>query len=116
MLLCVGEVREHAVLRVMHGEAAALVEAARSATDQSLERAAPDALVLLMDCISRQLFLSERFDEELAAVEASLARRMRHDAAMGALTLGEVASMRDGMPAFHNKTVVVAALGGNPKP
>lgn len=106
-LVCVGEVPEGAFVDVLQGDAASLIRAAGRARE--LARAAfpgpgTGAGDLFMDCISRVLFLGDRFPEELAAVRES-GRPL-----IGACTLGEIANSGADFLEFYNKTAVVAAL------
>ena len=66
---------------------------------------------LLIDCISRAIFLGPRFANELAAVRTALAAGGA-PAPVGALTLGEISCRGDGYLEFFNKTAVVGVLHG----
>ena len=57
-----------------------------------------------MDCISRFLFLAERFDDELAAYD--------HEEVpvIGTLSMGEIANHGQEYLEFYNNTSVVAVL------
>ncbi|MFN2343877.1 MAG: hypothetical protein ABR542_10995, partial [Desulfonatronovibrio sp.] len=59
--------------------------------------------MILIDCISRVLFMENDFSMELSAVD---------DRALtfGALTLGEIANTGDSYLEFYNKTAVVGVL------
>jgi hypothetical protein len=111
-LVCVGSVPENSVLHVMRGAPeqliAAAAEAARDAT-----RALPGQPThsLLVDCISRAIFLGPRFSDELDSVRAALTAGGA-PAPVGALTLGEISCRGDGYLEFFNKTAVVGVLHG----
>ncbi len=108
-LLCVGEVPENAVLAVLRGERAWLVEAAgRAARDCLVGGAVRAESVLVFDCVSRTIFLGDGFDEELRAVREGLAPLVPDLEPCGALSLGEVASHESGTLEFLNKTIVVS--------
>jgi hypothetical protein len=109
-LVCVGSVPENSVLHIMRGEPGRLIEAAAAAA-RDATRAQPGAprCSLLIDCISRALFLGARYDDELAAVSNALAAGGA-PAPVGALTLGEVSCRGDGYLEFFNKTAVVGVL------
>lgn len=102
-LVCVGEVPTHSVVHLLKGEPEALIAAAETAA--LAVRDAGDGPVIMTDCISRVLFLEDRFAEELAAVDRQLAGRPF----FGALTLGEIANGGNGCLEFYNKTMVLAA-------
>jgi hypothetical protein len=109
-LVCVGAVPPQATLTVLRGDAASLLAAAQHlhvAAQGDLVRRAATAPQgrLVFDCISRVLFLGERFTEEAA-------RLVPDDLpTAGALTLGEVAEASQGALSFYNKTAVAAVLG-----
>lgn len=112
-LVCVGEVPEQTAVHILRGDADRLIAAASEGTDVALQTlAAPPGGALLIDCISRVLYLGERFGEELAAVQARLNRDSdRALPLFGALTLGEIANNGSQCLEFYNKTLVVAAYG-----
>lgn len=110
-LVCVGEVPENAVLNVLRGDRTSLVEAAGQAADDCCAGGRVRATgALLVDCVSRTIFLGEEFESELQAVS----RRLRSvDPALeveGILTLGEISSHGEGFVEFLNKTIVAALL------
>lgn len=106
-LRCVGEVPEGVFLDVLRGDAASLIEAAAHARNRA-RAAFPGTEIgtmdLFMDCISRVLFLGDRFSEELAAV------REPGRPLIGACTIGEIANSGVDFLEFFNKTAVVAAM------
>ncbi|MYL25096.1 FIST signal transduction protein [Vreelandella massiliensis] len=105
-LVCVGEVPEGCAMRLLHGNPQALIEAAISAREQALE-AAPSAKAgcqrLLIDCISRVLFLGDDLSHELEAVSDGMP-------VFGAFTLGEIANSGSDYLEFYNKTTVLGIL------
>ena len=64
-----------------------------------------DKTILLIDCISRGLFLGEGFIREIEAVRAG------NTPLIGALTLGEIANDGKDYMELYNKTCVVGILG-----
>lgn len=109
-LVCVGEVPENAVLYILKGNVQSLIQMAQTcaleANQQSTLTEAYSCLV--MDCVSRGLFLEERFSEELHVIQQSLPSLIP----CGALVLGEIASYGTGYLEFFNKTIVVSVLHG----
>ncbi|MFZ5862870.1 MAG: FIST signal transduction protein [Nitrospirota bacterium] len=111
-LVCVGEVPENAMVYILKGQAARLVDSAgtaaseaRASYDARRSRGAPSALVF--DCISRVLFLNLEFDRELEAIQHGLGD-FRH--AFGALTLGEIANTYNGPINLLNKSTVIGVF------
>ena len=80
------------------GKALALASAGLKTT-QSKEQ-----ICIFMDCISRVLFLEDRFYEELNAV----CKKDRF--LIGACTIGEIANSGNDYLEFYNKTSVAAIL------
>lgn len=107
-LHCVGEVPDGCLVRVMEGDRAGIIGAAREAARsarQGVGGAVAGAIVF--DCISRSLMLGEGVRDELATFGAELG----DVPVVGCLTFGEVGVLGRGVPQFHNKTAVVLALG-----
>jgi hypothetical protein len=110
-LVCVGEVPENAVLSILKGEPALLVEAAgRAAREACPEDTSQVTHCLVADCVSRRTLLGSRFPEEIAAVAAGLGALGQACSPLGMLTLGEIASHGEGYLDYFNKTCVVASL------
>ncbi|MFZ4827595.1 MAG: FIST signal transduction protein [Phototrophicaceae bacterium] len=109
-LVCVGEVPENAVLYILKGNAQSLIEMAQRCATDAHQQLPSDKVhsCLVMDCVSRGLFLEERFSEELAVIQQSLPNLVPS----GALVLGEIASYGTGYLEFFNKTIVVSVLYG----
>jgi hypothetical protein len=110
-LICVGEVPENTALSILKGHGASLIRAAAQAADDCLEGRG-DGLRqgLLVDCISRAIFLEESFHQELEAVSQRIQAVDPGHIPLGILTLGEISSYGEGFLEFLNKTIVVGAL------
>lgn len=102
-LVCVGEVPNNSVLYILKGENEALIEAARQAYQDCHESPIDDqnGHFLVVDCISRTLFLEEKFQSELAVLQTGDSKPV------GVLSLGEIASYGLGSLEFFNKTIVL---------
>jgi hypothetical protein len=108
-LVCVGEVPVESYVDILTGDESSLVHAAQKARTLSLEAyhgPAEKKVILLIDCISRVLFLGKKFDEEIQAVY------QEGFPLIGALTLGEIANSGKDYLEFYNKTAVVGCLEG----
>lgn len=100
---CVGEVPSNSIVYLLRGDPERLISAAA----EGAARVAPGVgIALVFDCISRVLFLEDRFVEELDAVKQAIAPRPL----VGVLSLGEIANGGDYCLEFYNKTLVLAAL------
>ncbi len=111
-LLCVGEVPVGAYVQLLYGDEDSLLAAAERAGDRAragsarVEAAQAPVVGLVLDCISRVLYLGDRFGEELDRLDLGVAR-------VGAATIGEVCNPGDRYLELYNKTVVAARLGAS---
>ena len=62
---------------------------------------------IIIDCISRILFLEDEFQIELNEIIKVLRAKHNNISISGALTLGEISSYGKGYLEFYNKTCVV---------
>lgn len=105
----VGEVPANSLVLVLKGEPNNLImaagEAARNAEQMFIKKSGTEAEVaLIIDCISRALYLGDQMGEELRGICQNLRPGIRK---FGFLSLGEVASNCDKYIEFYNKTTVV---------
>jgi hypothetical protein len=106
-LVCVGEVPENSFVYILNGDISSLIQGAiesRRAASANFRGDHHQAVLFFMDCISRVLFMEDRFQEELQAVHQDLPT-------FGALTIGEIANTGDAYLEFYNKTAVTGLLG-----
>ncbi|MDD5395041.1 MAG: FIST C-terminal domain-containing protein [Thiothrix sp.] len=108
-LVCVGEVPANHIIYILKGEAENLLEASRQCADTAMWGQTPAMLALLFDCISRTLFLQDRFAEEIGNIRSRLPDNVP---LLGALSLGEIADAGNTCLEFFNKTIVLGVLGG----
>jgi hypothetical protein len=108
-LICAGDVPEGNFVDILSGDADSLLEATRTARrrrDHLLPSGLTNPLNLFIDCISRVLFLGDRYPEEIRAA-------FTPDGPMiGACTIGEIANTGNDYIEFYNKTAVLGVLGG----
>lgn len=109
-LVCVGEVPENVVLNILKGEKTALIASAGQATRDCFSGSCHVRSCLIIDCISRVLFLGDDFKEELMSISEEISRSNLSIVQEGALTIGEIASREKGILEFFNKTIVVGAF------
>lgn len=108
-LVCVGEVPEGSYIDILKGDEASLIQAAGKALALSkkafkAKSQKESSISIFIDCISRVLFLEERFNKELEAVyDENLPL-------IGACTIGEIANSGNDYLEFYNKTSVVGLL------
>ncbi len=107
-LVCVGEVPENSALNILKGEPDNLIEASAEAAKMIFTGGKENLKdVFLIDCISRALFLGDRFQEELNTINKFW---KGENEITGALTLGEISTHSKGILEFFNKTTVIGAF------
>ena len=106
-LICVGELENNTLVDILNGNKDTLIDAARKAAEESLETSITPKKAIIIDCISRILFLEDDFDKELNDITTTIKSKYPEISIGGALTLGEISSYGDGFIEFYNKTVVV---------
>ncbi|WP_369996677.1 FIST signal transduction protein [Winogradskyella sp.] len=106
-LICVGELEDNTLVDILNGSEASLIAAAKSATEESIKQAVNPNKAIIIDCISRILYLEDNFNKELSAITDTLKEKFPEVSIGGALTLGEISSYGEGFLEFYNKTTVV---------
>ncbi len=106
-LVCVGEVEENTLINIMQGDASSLIKASLEAAQESISKAKTPSTAIIIDCISRILYLEEDFKHELNNVSQAIVEKYPEIPVNGALTLGEISSYGNGFIEFYNKTIVV---------
>ena len=106
-LVCVGQVEENNMIDIMKGENDSLINAAKIATQEVVEQAENPKNAIIIDCISRILFLQDDFKFELKNVSQTIQNKFPNLEVCGAMTLGEISSYGNGYIEFYNKTIVV---------
>ena len=110
-LICVGEVPENTALDILKGEPSLLIAAAElAAADCGIPKDKKARFSLIVDCISRVLFLEDKFPEELSTVRKKIESIDPNCVVQGILTLGEISSYGDGFLEFFNKTIVAGVF------
>ncbi|WP_299183289.1 FIST C-terminal domain-containing protein [uncultured Aquimarina sp.] len=109
-LICVGEVFNNTVLDVLKGKQENLIESADKAARLAIENSENPTSAVIIDCISRTLFLEDHFQKELDNVVNLLKKENDQMFIGGALTLGEISSFNGYLELF-NKTIVIGLFG-----
>jgi hypothetical protein len=109
-LVCVGAVPKNAMVYILKGENRKLIDSTRQAATEAYASfkvanngQAPNTMIL--DCISRVLFLGSAYPEALQAINATVSNSK---CTFGALTLGEIAGVRRGPINLLNKSTIVS--------
>lgn len=90
---------------ILKGDRDTLLSSSLQIAQECASKATDEYVPLLFDCISRAMFLEDRFEEELQNIQA----KMKHTVE-GALSIGEFASKRNGELVIHNKSTVLGLL------
>ena len=106
-LVCVGEVPANHIIYILKGNTENLLSASRQCAAKLHLPDAPPVLGLLFDCISRTLFLQDRFHEEVDNIRNALPPGVP---LAGCLSLGEIADAGNTCLEFFNKTIVLGVL------
>jgi hypothetical protein len=105
-IVCVAGIPEGSEIYILKGDTNTLLEASLKITVKCRNNAPDKYLPLLFDCISRAMFLEDRFSEELDNIQASLKYKVE-----GALSIGEIATRKNGEMVIRNKSSVLAIMG-----
>ncbi|WP_321417111.1 FIST N-terminal domain-containing protein [uncultured Methanomethylovorans sp.] len=110
-LLCAGEVPENAVINILKGEKLSLIKSAEKAVEDSLSAGMINVNhCLVMDCVARSMFLKDDFIEEIRTIIKGFESRNIHVVPEGVLSLGEIASRKEGIIEFFNKTIAIGVF------
>lgn len=105
-ITCVGKIPENAMVYILQGDYDNMIKATSEAVKACCGSSKASEGVLF-NCISRQLFLKDKFTQELEGMAENLEDP---DSLFGALVLGEIASGKLGGVNFHNKTAVMGLM------
>lgn len=108
-ILLGGEIPENSVMVVMKGYPEKLVTAAASTAEQAKtafknKKQISPSKVLIIECITRALFLENKFQNQIKLIESKAGSCAL---LFGILTLGEIASISDKYIEQYNKTLVI---------
>lgn len=111
-LVCVGEVPVNAMVYILSGNSEHIINAAQKAGEQvrqltGSQSASSLALTLVFDCVSRVLYLDEKFPLEMEAIQRGVGGGRT---IVGALSIGEIANTCRGTINLLNKSIVVGNL------
>lgn len=106
-LICVGELENNMLIDILDGDTGSLIKAAKNASKDAVDQTNDPNKAIIIDCISRILFLEDHFQIELDQITDTIKTNFPDLSIGGALTLGEISSYGDGFLEFYNKTVVI---------
>ena len=107
-LVLVGEMEQNSIISVLKGVPENLIKAAEDAAKSASKNSEDDVgSLLVVDCVSRVLFLDDEFKKELESISGAFGDKIIQ---WGVLSLGEIANNNSGNIEFYNKTCVVGAV------
>ena len=109
-LVLVGDIPQNSTINILKGKDDDLIKSSGLAAKNAMEQLPVDNnehSVILFDCISRSIFLGDKFVEELEQIKKHMKPSKN---LFGALTLGEIANNGDEYITFYNKTCVIGVL------
>ena len=106
-LVLVGEMDQNSIIYILKGNKKNLINSAGLAIDEAVDNNPNDIeTTLVIDCISRVLYLEDDFSQEIKAIKSKVPACQL----FGALTLGEIANKGKQYIEFYNKTCVIAVI------
>jgi len=104
-IVCIANIPEGSEIYILKGDNDTLLASSLEIAEKCSENAPDKYTPLLFDCISRAMFLEERFEEELSNIQSMLKYQVE-----GALSIGEIATLKNGEIIIHNKSTILALL------
>lgn len=104
-IICVADIPEGSEVYILKGDTDTLLASSMEIAEMCSKNAPPRYIPLLFDCISRAMFLEDRFEEELSNIQNKLKYRVE-----GALSIGEIVTLKSGEIEIHNKSTIVTLL------
>jgi hypothetical protein len=104
-IVCVADVPEGSSVYVLKGDINTLLQSSIEIADYCAANAPSKYTPLLFDCISRAMFMEERFEEELNNIQGRLDYKV-----YGGLSIGEIASGENGELIIHNKSTILGLV------
>ena len=104
-IVCVADIPVDSEVFVLKGDVDSLLSSSLEIAELCTERAPDHHMPLLFNCISRAMFMEDKFEEELSNIQAKLKPIVQ-----GALSIGEIASKRNGDIVIHNKSTVLGLV------
>ncbi|HOJ77046.1 MAG TPA: FIST C-terminal domain-containing protein [Bacillota bacterium] len=101
-IICVANIPEGSNLYILKGSLFSLLKSSIRIAEHCAKEAPAQYTPLLFDCISRAMFMGEKFEVELSNIQNELQYMVE-----GALSIGEIASQNDGELIIHNKSTIL---------
>ncbi len=110
-LYCIDDVPINAALYILKGEPNKLIDAAVASCKDAVGQVNGDIEhCLLIDCVSRVLYLGDEFSREITAATDAIHTKYPKLHAKGILSLGEISTYKDGRLELYNKTFLTTLI------
>lgn len=106
-LECVGNIPNNALVYILKGDRAGLVQSLKQSCDQFYTTTTDCDNLFIVDCVGRYLFLDDEYDQELDAI---LSGSGYQESAFGVLSLGEISNTQNGAIKLLNKSTVLGCF------
>lgn len=111
-LFCVGSVPVNSMIYILSGNDEHIIRAAENAgslahKESSMANQGSLGFSLVFDCVSRVLYLGDKFPQEMAAIQRGLGGKR---SIVGALSIGEIANTCRGTINLLNKSIVIGNI------
>jgi hypothetical protein len=104
-IVCVADIPENSEVYILQGDINSLLSSSLQIAENCAADAPDKYKPFLFDCISRAMFMEERFEEELYNIQSKLKNVVE-----GTLSIGEISSGTNGGIQIHNKSTVIGIL------
>lgn len=108
-MILVGDIPQNSTINILKGDIDKLVKSSGNAVFKVINelKETDNHNIFLFDCISRAIFLGDKFTDEITSIKKNM---NKNNNLFGALTIGEIANNGNEYIAFYNKSCVVGAL------
>ncbi len=110
-IICIDEVPANAALYLLYGHEPGLISAAQKASKTAIaESKTNPELGLIVDCVTRVLYLSDSFDKEMGVIFDAFNKGGRRVPMSGLLSMGEISTYGKGRLEINNKAILSAVI------
>lgn len=104
-IVCVADIPYDSEVYILKGNIDTLLSSSIEVSMRCAKKRFPRNIPLLFNCISRAMFMEDRFEEELSNIQKFIDEKVE-----GALSIGEISSLKNGSLEIHNKSTVLGLV------
>lgn len=110
-IICIDEVPANAALYLLYGQEPGLIRAAHKASETAMTEAKTNPeFGLIVDCVTRVLYLSDSFNKEMEVISDAFNRGNKRVPMAGLLSMGEISTYGNGRLEINNKAILSAVI------